>query len=69
MESCQSIKRLRDKKKNIQIWKFRTIKHLLVLPYQLRTVRKERQTEVSLYIKGKGHPITGHPGPRGGVEV
>jgi hypothetical protein len=19
--------------------------------------------------KGKGHPITGHPGPRGGVEV
>jgi hypothetical protein len=21
------------------------------------------------YGEGKGHPITGHPGPRGGVEV
>jgi hypothetical protein len=22
-----------------------------------------------LVVKGKGHPITGHEGPRGGVEV
>jgi hypothetical protein len=28
-------------------------------------------TNEALYIKvkGKGHPITGHQGPRGGVEV
>jgi hypothetical protein len=29
-----------------------------------------RMTTVTLYIgKGKGHPITGHQGPTGGVEV
>jgi hypothetical protein len=30
--------------------------------------RKRQKSEPSEEVKGKVHPITGHPGPRGGVR-
>ena len=39
---------------------------LLFYAKLLATVTK---VKVKLKVKGKGHPITGHDGPEGGVEV
>jgi hypothetical protein len=33
------------------------------------TFSLEYSISLGISIKGKGHPITDHPGPRGGVEV
>jgi hypothetical protein len=51
------------------------IPELPVATTQLRpppNISKENKTvfrPINLGLKGKGHPITGHEGPRGGVEV